>query len=47
VYYEIYDDIENAIKRENQIKAGPRKKKIEMIERENAEWKDLYDRIKE
>ena len=47
LYYEIYDDIENAIKREKQIKAGPRKKKIELIERENAEWKDLYNRIKE
>ena len=43
VYYEIFDDIENAIFREKQIKGGSRSKKIEMIERMNPAWKDLYD----
>jgi len=32
VYYEIYNDIKVAIAREKQIKAGSRKKKIELIE---------------
>jgi putative endonuclease len=42
VYYEIYQDSYNAISREKQIKAGSRQKKIEMINKMNPEWKDLY-----
>jgi len=42
VYYEIFEDINLAIKREKQIKAGNRKKKIELINKFNPEWKDLY-----
>lgn len=45
VYYETYDDMENAIAREKQIKAGSRKKKIELIEKSNPDWRDLYDQI--
>ncbi|KKR18248.1 MAG: hypothetical protein UU65_C0003G0254 [candidate division CPR2 bacterium GW2011_GWC1_41_48] len=45
VYYEIFDNIENAILREKQIKAGSRQKKMELIDRFNPEWKDLYDDI--
>jgi putative endonuclease len=45
VYYEVFDDMTNAIEREKQIKAGNRKKKIELIELMNKEWKDLYDSI--
>ena len=45
VYYEIYNDITIAITREKQIKAGSRKKKIELINKINPEWKDLYDEI--
>ena len=41
VYYEIYNDSYSAIAREKQIKAGSRKRKIELIERINPEWKDL------
>lgn len=41
VYYEVYEDIETAIQREKQMKAGSRKKKIELIESKNPEWKDL------
>ena len=41
VYYEITEDINSAIEREKQIKAGPRKKKIELIDSMNPEWKDL------
>lgn len=42
VYYEIYEDINQAIVREKQIKAGSRKKKIELINKFNPEWKDMY-----
>jgi len=45
VYYEIYDDPTNAIKREKQIKGGSRKKKIDLIEKMNPNWDDLYDSI--
>ena len=41
VYYEFFDDVINAIIREKQIKAGSRKKKLELIEKLNPEWKDL------
>ncbi len=43
VYYEVYENVENAILREKQIKGGSRKKKIMLIEIENSEWKDLYN----
>ena len=45
VYYEVFEDISGAISREKQIKAGSRKKKIELINSMNKEWKDLYDEI--
>ena len=45
VWYEIYDDPYNAISREKQIKAGSRKKKIDLVNSMNPEWKDLYSEI--
>ncbi|MFK0730848.1 MAG: GIY-YIG nuclease family protein [Gloeotrichia echinulata GP01] len=45
VYYEIFDDRENAINREKQIKAGSRQKKLDLINSMNCEWKDLYDEL--
>lgn len=44
-YYEIYDDIEEAIIREKRLKGASRKKKLELIEMNNPEWLDLYDEI--
>ena len=44
-YYEVYSDIESAIAREKQIKAGSRKKKIDLIEEINPNWDDLYDSL--
>ena len=41
VYYEYFSDINAAIFREKQIKAGSRAKKISLIESMNKEWKDL------
>ena len=43
VYFEYGDDISSAIAREKQIKAGPRQKKIDLINSMNAQWKDLFD----
>jgi len=45
VYYEIHEDINLAIKREKQIKAGNRKKKLELIDKFNPDWKDLYSTL--
>jgi putative endonuclease len=42
VYYEVSDGIEEAILREKQIKAGSRKKKIDLIKSMNPGFKDLY-----
>lgn len=42
VYFESFDNPSDAVKREKQIKAGSRKKKIELINNLNPEWKDLY-----
>jgi putative endonuclease len=43
VWYENYSSIVKAITREKQIKAGSRKKKLQLIEEMNPEWKDLMD----
>ncbi len=45
VYYEVTSDINSAISREKQLKGGSRKKKIDLINGLNPEWKDLYDEI--
>ncbi len=42
VYFEEYNDINEAIAREKNIKAGSRKKKIDLINKLNPEWSDLY-----
>ena len=42
VYYEIYDDPSDAIGREKQIKAGSRRRKVELIDGVNSKWHDLY-----
>lgn len=45
VYYEVFDNIEYAIARELQIKAGSRKKKLNLINAFNPDWNDLYESI--
>jgi putative endonuclease len=42
VWYEQADSIESAIVREKQIKKWNRAWKIELIEANNPDWKDLY-----
>jgi len=44
VYYEELYDIASAIAGEKQIKAGSRKRKIQLIESLNPEWKDLWNK---
>jgi predicted GIY-YIG superfamily endonuclease len=42
LYYEIHDNMDAAIAREDQIKDGSRAKKVAMMDAMNPEWKDLY-----
>jgi len=42
VYYETTDDINSAITRKRQLKKWKRAWKIELIEKDNPGWKDLY-----
>ena len=43
VYVEYFRDPENAIKREKRLKKYKRQWKINLIEKDNPQWKDLYD----
>jgi len=45
VYYEIHNDIYNAIQREKRLKKWNRAWKIELIEKANPDWKDLYNEL--
>lgn len=45
LYYEVCEDISVAISREKQIKAGSRKRKIELVNSMNPEWRDLYEEL--
>jgi putative endonuclease len=42
VWYELHDSMEAAIRREKAIKEWKRRWKLELIEKANAEWRDLY-----
>ena len=45
VYYEAFGDAENAIHREKCIKEWQRKWKVDLIEKTNPDWRDLYPDI--
>jgi putative endonuclease len=45
VYFEQFDDPENAIKREKRLKKWSRAWNISLIERNNPDWHDLYPEI--
>lgn len=45
VYFETHETIEAAILREKQLKKWKRQWKIELIEKENLQWNDLYGNI--
>jgi len=42
VYFEIYDDLKTAMEREHRLKKWRRKWKIDLIEKTNGDWRDLY-----
>ena len=42
VYFEIFENIEEAILREGRLKKWKRSWKIKLIEKSNPTWKDLY-----
>ena len=42
VWYEEYFDIADAIQRETSLKRWPRRWKIELIEKSNPEWFELF-----
>jgi putative endonuclease len=45
VCYEIHESAESAIVREKQLKKWKRAWKLELIEKENPQWIDLYEMI--
>jgi putative endonuclease len=45
VWYEVGGDMEQAILREKQIKAGSRARKLTLIESMNPDWRDLWTEI--
>ena len=45
VYFEVYDDVLDAIQKEKQIKAGSRRKKEELVQKMNPWWEDLSERL--
>ena len=45
VYYEVAGDIRSAIIREKQLKKWNRKWKLELIEKFNPSWEDLYEKL--
>ena len=47
VYFEVHRDIREALRREKQIKKWNRAWKLQLIEKENSEWRDLYDELPE
>ncbi|NUQ34441.1 MAG: GIY-YIG nuclease family protein [Planctomycetaceae bacterium] len=46
VYVEYHNDMQSAIKREKQIKEWKRAWKLELIEKMNPEWRDLWDELR-
>ena len=45
VYYELHQSAESAICREKRLKEWPRKWKLDLIERDNPQWFDLYENV--
>ena len=44
-YYEVCENMESAIMREKQLKAGKRQTKIDLIQKQNPQWEDLYETL--
>ena len=47
VYHEFFQYVSNAIQREKELKHWTRAQKVELIERGNPTWEDLYPKLVE
>jgi len=45
VYFEMFEEVEQAIQREKTMKRWERAWKMNQIEKENRQWRDLWDDI--
>ena len=45
VWYELHEDVASAIEREKRLKEWKRAWKLNLIEKSNSKWNDLYDII--
>ena len=45
VWYEAFDDVQQARQRELQMKKWKRAWKVDLIERDNPQWLDWFDRL--
>ena len=45
VYFELHETMPNAIQREKNIKHWSRKWKLDLIEKDNPDWSDLFEEI--
>ncbi|NEV49771.1 GIY-YIG nuclease family protein [Wolbachia pipientis] len=45
VYFEVFQDVGSALNRGKLLKSWKREWKIDLVERENPNWADLYDEI--
>ena len=45
VYFEVFNRVEDAIHREKKLKKRNRQWKIDLIEKVNQEWIDLYEKL--
>lgn len=45
VYFEVYDDFDNAVTREKKLKKWRRQWKVDLIEKDNPDWSELYNKI--
>jgi putative endonuclease len=43
VHYEVFESVHDAIHREDRLKKWKRKWKVNLIQRSNLEWDDLYE----
>ena len=45
VYFELHQSMVNAIAREKQLKGWKRQWKVDLIEKSNRDWRDMYAEI--
>jgi putative endonuclease len=45
VWFEVHDDIQDARRRELQMKKWKRAWKLRLIEQENPQWKDIFESL--